>query len=69
LRAWFDAREIERIWSAHQSGIDKRKKIWTLFALAVAAGAPSSVPRQGGKSAVQSLQAAARLRDSEWFDP
>ena len=37
LREWFDYREIVRLWSAHQAGIDQRKKIWTLFALATAA--------------------------------
>jgi asparagine synthase (glutamine-hydrolysing) len=36
LHAWFDSCEIERLWSAHQAGFDQRKKIWTLFALAVA---------------------------------
>jgi asparagine synthase (glutamine-hydrolysing) len=39
LHEWFDCREIERIWSAHQAGNDHRKKIWTLYALATAAGA------------------------------
>jgi asparagine synthase (glutamine-hydrolysing) len=35
LREWLQAREMERLWAAHQSG--KRnyaKKIWTLFCLA-----------------------------------
>ncbi len=37
LHEWFHRSEIERLWSAHQSGYDHRKKIWTLFALAAAA--------------------------------
>jgi asparagine synthase (glutamine-hydrolysing) len=37
LNEWFDRREIERLWSAHQAGGDERKKIWTLFTLAAAA--------------------------------
>ena len=37
LHQWFDRREIERLWSAHQAGTDHRKKIWTLYALATAA--------------------------------
>jgi hypothetical protein len=39
LNEWFDRREIERLWSAHQAGGDERKKIWTLFTLAAAARA------------------------------
>jgi len=38
LQQWFHRTEIERIWSEHQSGhYDHRKKIWTLFTLAIAA--------------------------------
>jgi asparagine synthase (glutamine-hydrolysing) len=37
LMDWFDRREIERLWAAHQAGADHRKKIWTLFTLATAA--------------------------------
>jgi asparagine synthase (glutamine-hydrolysing) len=39
LHAWFDRGEIERIWTAHLSGADHRKKIWTLYTLAAAARA------------------------------
>jgi asparagine synthase (glutamine-hydrolysing) len=39
LNAWFYRHDIERIWTAHQSGIDQRKKLWSLFTLAIAAGA------------------------------
>jgi asparagine synthase (glutamine-hydrolysing) len=38
LHAWFEPREIARLWSAHQRGADHRKKIWTLYTLATAAG-------------------------------
>jgi asparagine synthase (glutamine-hydrolysing) len=38
LDQWFNRSEIERLWSAHQAGGDQRKKIWTLFILAAAAG-------------------------------
>jgi asparagine synthase (glutamine-hydrolysing) len=37
LHEWFNRREIERLWLAHQAGYDHRKKIWTLFTLAAAA--------------------------------
>ena len=37
LHDWFDRGEIERLWYAHQSGVDHRKKIWTLYSLAKAA--------------------------------
>jgi asparagine synthase (glutamine-hydrolysing) len=37
LREWLQAREIERLWNAHQSGArNHAKKIWTLFCLATA---------------------------------
>jgi len=39
LHAWLDRGEIERLWSAHQQGVDHRKKIWTLYTLAAAARA------------------------------
>jgi asparagine synthase (glutamine-hydrolysing) len=38
LHVWFDRGEIERLWSAHQRGADHRKKLWTLYSLATAAG-------------------------------
>lgn len=37
LNEWFERREIERLWSAHQQGADHRKKLWTLYTLAAAA--------------------------------
>jgi asparagine synthase (glutamine-hydrolysing) len=55
LHEWFEPREIERIWSAHQSGGDRRKKIWTLFALAVAARANGGRP-EADTSSVKNLQ-------------
>ncbi len=37
LREWLQAREIELLWNAHQSGTrNHAKKIWTLFCLATA---------------------------------
>jgi len=47
LHDWFDRGEIERLWSAHQRGIDHRKKIWTLYSLATIASA-----RRAGSGAV-----------------
>ncbi len=44
LHAWFERREIERLWSAHQAGTDHRKKIWTLYTLATAARARDPLP-------------------------
>ena len=38
LRTWFNHAAIARLWTEHLSGArDHRKKIWTLFTLAVAA--------------------------------
>jgi asparagine synthase (glutamine-hydrolysing) len=45
LDEWFDRREIERLWSAHQAGGDERKKIWTLFTLAAAARTTGAASR------------------------
>jgi len=47
LNAWFYRDEIERIWTAHQSGIDQRKKVWSLFTLAVAADAAARAGANG----------------------
>jgi asparagine synthase (glutamine-hydrolysing) len=45
LHDWFDRGEIERLWASHQAGSDHRKKLWTLHALAAAAGnARNAVP-------------------------
>jgi asparagine synthase (glutamine-hydrolysing) len=63
LHAWFHRREIERIWSAHQSGADQRKKIWTLFTLAVAANANAATARashQPSRSSMVDSLAAER---------
>src|SRR6185437_11423207 len=46
LHEWFHRKEIERLWSEHQSGYnDHRKKIWTLFTLATAASRAVPVAR------------------------
>jgi asparagine synthase (glutamine-hydrolysing) len=45
LHAWFERAEIERLWTAHQAGADHRKKIWTLYSLATAAGRGASEGR------------------------
>jgi asparagine synthase (glutamine-hydrolysing) len=46
LDDWFNRSEVERLWSEHQSGYDHRKKIWNLFALAVAARRSSTATLQ-----------------------
>jgi asparagine synthase (glutamine-hydrolysing) len=63
LHAWFNRREIERIWMAHQAGVDQRKKIWTLFALAIGAASKarkSSIACQGPGRYLRPLEMAAQ---------
>jgi asparagine synthase (glutamine-hydrolysing) len=58
LREWLQAREIERLWHAHQSGArNHAKKIWTLFCLATALHNSRSRLLQSRASARESADA------------